>query len=187
HCHIPSSTFIHSWTSTVLYWPFLDGKIREALILRNIKVRLLISFSKETNPLTFNFVSSLKAICTEISDCSLKKFFDLESESACFIKEPKSSSLLKLNRNKYVVTERDAYIGNFDWVGTYFNQNAGAGLVINHADTGNKTSIIKQLKAVFERDWYSHYAKSSTAKILNCLIYKHSKAAVNKSAISNMN
>ncbi|KAG8123532.1 hypothetical protein E2320_018848, partial [Naja naja] len=126
---------------------FLDGKIREALILRNIKVRLLISFSKETNPLTFNFISSLKAICTEVSDCSLKvKFFDLESES------------------------------NFDWVGTYFNQNAGAGLVINHADTGNKTSIIKQLKAVFERDWYSHYAKSSTAKILNCLIYKHSKA-----------
>ncbi|XP_026561066.1 inactive phospholipase D5 isoform X1 [Pseudonaja textilis] len=170
------------------YWPFLDGKIREALILRNIKVRLLISFSKETNPLTFNFISSLKAICTEVSDCSLKvKFFDLESESACFIKEPKSSSLLKLNRNKYVVTERAAYIGNFDWVGTYFNQNAGAGLVINHADTGNKTSIVKQLKAVFERDWYSHYAKSSTAKILNCLIYKHSKAAANKSAISNMN
>lgn len=54
------------------YWPYLDGKIREALILRNIKVRLLISYSKNTDPLTVNFVSSLKAICTEVSGCSLK-------------------------------------------------------------------------------------------------------------------
>ncbi|XP_061482384.1 inactive phospholipase D5 [Rhineura floridana] len=175
-------------TNKTRYWPYLDGKIREALILRNIKVRLLISFSKETNPLTFNFVSSLKAICTEVSDCSLKvKFFDLEEESACYFKEQKNSSLLKLNRNKYVVTDRAAYIGNFDWVGTYFNQNAGAGLVINQADAGNKTSIIKQLKAVFERDWYSHWAKSSTAKIPNCLSFKHNKGAANKTAISNVN
>jgi len=54
------------------YWPFLDGKIREALVLRSIKVRLLISFSRDTDPLTFNFVSSLKAICTEVPSCSLK-------------------------------------------------------------------------------------------------------------------
>ena len=54
------------------YWPDLDGKIREALVLRSVKVRLLISFWKETDPLTFNFISSLKAICTEIANCSLK-------------------------------------------------------------------------------------------------------------------
>uniref|UniRef100_A0A8D2J7G6 Phospholipase D family member 5 n=1 Tax=Varanus komodoensis TaxID=61221 RepID=A0A8D2J7G6_VARKO len=163
-------------TNEPRYWPYLDGKIREALILRNIKVRLLISFSKETNPLTFNFVSSLKAICTEVSGCSLKvKFFDLEEENACFLKEQKNSSALKLNRNKYVVTDRAAYIGNFDWVGTYFNQNAGAGLVINQDGAGNKTSIIKQLKAVFDRDWYSHYAKSSATKIPNCSSYKQNK------------
>ncbi|KAJ6664675.1 hypothetical protein lerEdw1_006248 [Lerista edwardsae] len=167
------------------YWPYLDGKIREALILRNIKVRLLISYSKNTDPLTVNFVSSLKAICTEVSGCSLKvKFFELEEESACFFK---NTSLLKLNRNKYVVTDRAAYIGNFDWVGTYFYQNAGAGLVINQTDPGNKTSIVKQLKAVFERDWYSHYAKNSPTKNPNCLSYKHSKAAANKTAMSIMN
>uniref|UniRef100_A0A8C6YWM9 Uncharacterized protein n=1 Tax=Nothoprocta perdicaria TaxID=30464 RepID=A0A8C6YWM9_NOTPE len=59
-----------------------------------------------------------------------------------------------------MVTDGAAYIGNFDWVGNAFTQNAGAGLVINQADAGNSTSIIKQLKAVFERDWYSNYAKS---------------------------
>ncbi|XP_072849265.2 inactive phospholipase D5 isoform X1 [Pogona vitticeps] len=172
-------------TNETRYWPYLDGKIREALILRNIKVRLLISCSKETNPLTFNFVSSLKAICLMGSSCNLKvKFFDLEEECAFTCKDNKNSSVLKLNRNKYVVTDRSAYIGNFDWVGTYFHQNAGAGLVINQADAGNKTGIIKQLKAVFERDWHSHYAKSSPTK--NCSGYKQNKAAANKTAITNV-
>ncbi|XP_053157435.1 inactive phospholipase D5 isoform X3 [Hemicordylus capensis] len=164
------------------YWPYLDGKIREALILRKIKVRLLISSSKNTDPLTFNFISSLKAICTEVSGCCLKvKFFELEEESTCFFK---NTSLLKLNRNKYVVTDRAAYIGNFDWVGTYFNQNAGAGLVINQGNMGNKTSIVTQLKAVFERDWFSHYAKNSPTKISDCLSYK---AAANKTVMNNVN
>ncbi|XP_006135250.1 inactive phospholipase D5 isoform X2 [Pelodiscus sinensis] len=168
------------------YWPYLDGKIREALVLRNIKVRLLISFSKDTDPLTFNFVSSLKAICTEVPSCSLKvKFFDLEEENVCFLKEQKNTSLPKLNRNKYMVTDGAAYIGNFDWVGNDFTQNAGAGLVINQAEVGNNTSIIKQLKAVFERDWYSHYAKSlQPTKIPTCLNHKLNKAVANKTAMN---
>uniref|UniRef100_A0A8D0FZU8 PLD-like domain-containing protein n=1 Tax=Strix occidentalis caurina TaxID=311401 RepID=A0A8D0FZU8_STROC len=158
------------------YWPYLDGKIREALVLRSIKVRLLISFSRDTDPLTFNFVSSLKAICTEVPSCSLK------------VVKQKNTSLPRLNRNKYMVTDGAAYIGNFDWVGNAFTQNAGAGLVINQADAGNSTSIIKQLKAVFERDWYSHYAKSlQPTKIPNCFNHKLNKATSNKTAMSNVN
>lgn len=41
----------------------------------------------------------------------MQKFFDLEEESACYFKEQKNSSLPKLNRNKYVVTDTAAYIG----------------------------------------------------------------------------
>ncbi|XP_043860013.1 inactive phospholipase D5 isoform X2 [Dromiciops gliroides] len=168
------------------YWPDLDGKIREALVLRRVKVRLLISFWKETDPLTFNFVSSLKAICTEIANCSLKvKFFDLEKESACSTKEQKNNSLPKLNRNKYMVTDGAAYIGNFDWVGNDFTQNAGTGLVINQADVENGTSIIRQLKGVFERDWYSPYAKNlQPTKQPNCSSHKLNKLATNKTAVA---
>ncbi|XP_031822831.1 inactive phospholipase D5 isoform X3 [Sarcophilus harrisii] len=168
------------------YWPDLDGKIREALVLRRVKVRLLISFWKETDPLTFNFVSSLKAICTEIANCSLKvKFFDLEKESACFTKEQKNNSFPKLNRNKYMVTDGAAYIGNFDWVGNDFTQNAGTGLVINQADVENSTSIIRQLKGVFERDWYSPYAKNlQPTKQPNCSSHKLNKLTTNKTAVA---
>uniref|UniRef100_A0A663ELG5 Uncharacterized protein n=1 Tax=Aquila chrysaetos chrysaetos TaxID=223781 RepID=A0A663ELG5_AQUCH len=67
-------------------------------------------------------------------------------------------------------TEKADEESNFDWVGNAFTQNAGAGLVINQADAGNSTSIIKQLKAVFERDWYSHYAKS--LQLFYCLVWQ---------------
>lgn len=61
------------------------------------------------------------------------------------------------------------FAGNFDWVGNDFTQNAGTGLVINQADVTNDTSIIKQLKDVFERDWYSPYARSlQPTKQPNC-------------------
>ncbi|XDB58478.1 hypothetical protein AB1E18_011891 [Capra hircus] len=161
---------ISSTSTKRTYWPDLDGKIREALVLRSVKVRLLISFWKETDPLTFNFISSLKAICTEIANCSLKvKFFDLERENVCITKEQRNHAFPRLNRNKYMVTDGAAYIGNFDWVGNDFTQNAGTGLVINQADVRNNTSIIKQLKDVFERDWYSPYARSlQPAKQPNC-------------------
>uniref|UniRef100_A0A8C4W0M3 Uncharacterized protein n=1 Tax=Gopherus evgoodei TaxID=1825980 RepID=A0A8C4W0M3_9SAUR len=77
------------------------------------------------------------------------------------------------------------FIGNFDWVGNDFTQNAGAGIVINQADVANNTSIVKQLKAVFERDWYSHYAKSlQPTKIPNCLNYKLNKAVASKTAMN---
>ncbi|XP_077617932.1 inactive phospholipase D5 isoform X3 [Crocuta crocuta] len=176
---------ISSTSTKRTYWPDLDGKIREALVLRSVKVRLLISFWKETDPLTFNFISSLKAICTEIANCSLKvKFFDLERENVCASKEHKDHAFPKLNRNKYMVTDGAAYIGNFDWVGNDFTQNAGTGLVINQADVRNNRSIIKQLKDVFERDWYSPYARTlQPTKQPNCSSLFRLKPASSKSAM----
>ncbi|KAH0510912.1 Inactive phospholipase D5 [Microtus ochrogaster] len=178
---------ISSTSTKRTYWPDLDGKIREALVLRSVKVRLLISFWKETDPLTFNFISSLKAICTEIANCSLKvKFFDLERENACATKEQKNQTFPKLNRNKYMVTDGAAYIGNFDWVGNDFTQNAGTGLVINQADARDNRSIIKQLKDVFERDWYSPYAKSlQPTKQPNCSNLSKRKSPSSQAANDN--
>ncbi|XP_057626601.1 inactive phospholipase D5 isoform X1 [Chionomys nivalis] len=180
---------ISSTSTKRTYWPDLDGKIREALVLRSVKVRLLISFWKETDPLTFNFISSLKAICTEIANCSLKvKFFDLERENACATKEQKNQTFPKLNRNKYMVTDGAAYIGNFDWVGNDFTQNAGTGLVINQADARDNRSIIKQLKDVFERDWYSPYAKSlQPTKQPNCSNLPKRKSPSSQAANDNAN
>ncbi|XP_069092660.1 inactive phospholipase D5 [Pleurodeles waltl] len=173
------------------YWPYLDGKIREALVLRRIKVRLLISCWKDTHPLTFNFVTSLKAVCSELPDCSLEaKVYILERPKLFAPKELRNASFPRINRSKYMVTDRAAYIGNFDWVGNEFTHNAGVGLVIKETDMMNDrngTSIIEQLKAVFERDWYSRHARSLQAsKIPDCLKQKLFRLVPNKTDTGNL-
>ncbi|XP_048865184.1 inactive phospholipase D5 isoform X1 [Brienomyrus brachyistius] len=146
------------------YWSRIDEMLREALILRAIKVRLLISCSKQTHPLTFNFVWSLKTLCMELANCTLQvKFFNP--------REQKDGTQLGINHNKFMVTDSSVYIGNFDWVGNEFLYNAGVGLVISQAEgvEERNTTIVEQVKAAFERDWYSRHTKSLQAnKIPEC-------------------
>ncbi|XP_049577240.1 inactive phospholipase D5 isoform X1 [Syngnathus scovelli] len=136
-------------TSVTRYWSPLDEMIREAVILRGIKVRLLISFWKNTHPLTFNFVTSLKSLCVQLNNCSLEvRFFSH--------KEKKDDIQHGLNHNKYMLTDNAFYIGNHNWVGNDFSKNGGVGLVALMKNDGGK--IMEQMKAVFERDWI--YSKS---------------------------
>uniref|UniRef100_A0A3P9MTF3 Phospholipase D family member 5 n=1 Tax=Poecilia reticulata TaxID=8081 RepID=A0A3P9MTF3_POERE len=91
-------------TSVTRYWSPIDELIREAVVLRGVKVRLLISFWKKTHPLTFNFVTSLKTLCMQLHNCSLEvRFFSH--------KEQKEDFQLGLNHNKYMVTDNAVYLG----------------------------------------------------------------------------
>ncbi|XP_072526848.1 inactive phospholipase D5-like isoform X2 [Salminus brasiliensis] len=137
------------------YWSRIDGMLREALILKHIKIRLLISCREQTHPLTFNFLWSLKSLCMEMSNCSMEvKFF-----SPRLLED---GSLSGINHHRYMVTDNSVYIGNFDWVANEFMYNAGVGLVISKADDVNERSstVVEQAKAVFERDWRSTYSKT---------------------------
>ncbi|XP_062390886.1 inactive phospholipase D5 [Sardina pilchardus] len=142
-------------SSRGLYWSAIDEGLREALVLRRVSVRLLVSLWERTHPYTFNFVSSLTSLCLQLMDCNLEvKFFSAD--------EGQHRTDEGLNHNKYMVTDNALYIGNLDWVGNDFAFNAGTGLVIkpidDHLDSG--PSILDQMKAAFERDWFSQYAKS---------------------------
>ncbi|XP_072239868.1 inactive phospholipase D5 [Leuresthes tenuis] len=142
-------------TAITRYWSSIDEVIREAVVLRGVRVRLLISFWKKTHPLTFNFVTSLKSLCMQLHNCSLEvRFFSH--------KEQKDDFQLGLNHNKYMVTDNAVYLGNHDWVGSDFAVNAGVGLVFkikdNPKDRG--VTVLEHIKAAFERDWRSRYAKS---------------------------
>ncbi|XP_067440042.1 inactive phospholipase D5 [Thunnus thynnus] len=143
-------------TSVTRYWSPIDEVIREAVVVRGVRVRLLISFWKKTHPLTFNFVTSLKSLCMHLHNCSLEvKFFSHN-------KEQKDDVQHGLNHNKYVVTDSALYVGNHDWVGSDFAINAGVGLMVKMKNnlTDSRLSILEQVKAAFERDWRSRYAKS---------------------------
>ncbi|MEQ2227717.1 hypothetical protein ILYODFUR_001120 [Ilyodon furcidens] len=154
------------------YWSDIENLLREALILRKVRIRLLISCWEETHPLTFNFIWSLKSLCMEQANCSLEaKFFNLQRDG----------SLSGMNHNRFMVTDRAIYIGNLDWVGEEFTSNAGAGLVISHPAnvTERNFTVVEQLQAVFERDWFSRYANTlQTNKIPVC-----GKQQINKSVL----
>ncbi|XP_053713968.1 inactive phospholipase D5 isoform X1 [Synchiropus splendidus] len=134
------------------YWSPLDEAIREAVVLRGVRVRLLISFWEKTHPLTFNFVASLKSLCMHLQNCSVEvRFF--------WHKEQTEDDHYNPNHNKYVVTDNALYVGNHDWVGSNFAVNAGVGLVIK-MENHFRAQLREQVKAAFERDWLSRYAKS---------------------------
>ncbi|KAJ8387327.1 hypothetical protein AAFF_G00158230 [Aldrovandia affinis] len=146
------------------YWSRIDGMLREALILRGIKVRLLVSCWKHTHPFTFNFLWSLKSLCMDMPNCSLEvKFFSL--------KDQRNVTSQGVNRNKFMVTDSAVYIGNVDWVGNEFVYNAGAGLVISQAEglEERNATVVEQVKVAFERDWHSRHTKSLQAnKVPDC-------------------
>lgn len=64
--------FVFVFVTVPRYWSRIDGLIREALILRKVRVRLLISCWEKTHPLTFNFIWSLRSLCMDQANCSLE-------------------------------------------------------------------------------------------------------------------
>uniref|UniRef100_A0AAY4EV63 PLD-like domain-containing protein n=1 Tax=Denticeps clupeoides TaxID=299321 RepID=A0AAY4EV63_9TELE len=147
------------------YWSIIDEALREALVLRRVRVYLLISLWKKTHPLTYNFVTSLKSLCLGLENCSLDvKFFSGPEENYRSNRKKR-----EVNNNKYIVTDNSLYIGNLDWVGNEFTFNAGNGLVIKSAEgkLEGRPTILDQVKAAFERDWFSHDAKRLQDLILS--------------------
>lgn len=94
----------------------------------------------------------------EQANCSMEaKFFNPRLQ--------RDGSLQGINHNRFMVTDRGLYLGNLDWVGNEFTFNAGAGLVISQSEgvEDRNSTVVEQLQAAFERDWYSRYARSLQA------------------------
>ncbi|XDV51032.1 hypothetical protein PO909_019988 [Leuciscus waleckii] len=135
------------------YWSQIDNMLREALVLKGrLEVRVLISCGVETEPLTRNFLWSLKALCVESLRCSLEAKFFVPREQS-------DGRLSRINRSRFMVTDSSVYLGNLNWVGKEIGFSAGVGVVIRQGLTGNIT-VVERMKAVFERDWHSHYSKA---------------------------
>nr|XP_045361712.1 5'-3' exonuclease PLD4 isoform X4 [Camelus bactrianus] len=67
----------------------------------------------------------------------------------------------RANHSKFMVTEKTAYIGTSNWSEDYFSSTSGVGLVVTQRASGAQpgvTTVQKQLRQLFERDWSSPYA-----------------------------
>ncbi|XP_039992390.1 5'-3' exonuclease PLD4 [Xiphias gladius] len=138
------------------YWPFIDDAIRMAAFERRVKIRMLISCGRDSDPAMLPFLQSLASLDRPHQDINIQvKLYIVPVGNQSHI--PYS----RVNHNKYMVTDKVAYIGTSNWSGDYFLTTAGVGLVISqhapHPVWKNKT-LHSQLRAVFGRDWHSEFA-----------------------------
>ncbi|KAM8915504.1 5'-3' exonuclease PLD4 isoform 1-T2 [Spinachia spinachia] len=138
------------------YWPFIDDAIRTAAFERRVKIRMLISCGRDSDPAMLPFLKSLSLMDSPHHNISIQiKLYTVPVGNQSDI--PYS----RVNHNKYMVTDKVAYIGTSNWSGDYFLTTAGVGLVISqHAPHPVwKTKALQgQLRAVFDRDWYSQFS-----------------------------
>ncbi|XP_053577736.1 5'-3' exonuclease PLD3 [Bombina bombina] len=138
------------------FWPEIDDHLRKAVYEKRINVRLLISCWKNSNPAMFPFLTSLAALNSTKSHYNIEvKIFVVPATP-----EQKKIPFARVNHNKYMVTDRVAYIGTSNWAGDYFIRTAGAAIVVNQTSSTNTSDNIQnQLRAVFDRDWNSNYSR----------------------------
>ncbi|KAK7868202.1 hypothetical protein R5R35_000608 [Gryllus longicercus] len=144
------------YTAKSRLWTDIDDALRAAAINRNIHVRLLISLWNHTRPAIPHFLNSLRALSGAYKNVLVEvKMFVVPSTP-----EQKKIPFARVNHNKYMVTDKTAYIGTSNWSGDYFINTAGVGLVVSESNNeSDDNSLRAQLQSVFERDWNSSYAQ----------------------------
>ncbi|XP_069501314.1 5'-3' exonuclease PLD3-like isoform X2 [Ambystoma mexicanum] len=139
------------------FWPVIDDRLRSAACDRGVMVRLLVSCWSHSNRDMFIFLESLSVLSHAPLRCPIEvKLFVVPATE-----KQKTFPFTRVNHNKYMVTDRIAYIGTSNWSEDYFSNTAGVGVIINQTGSGVAASLTAQgqLKAVFLRDWNSEYTR----------------------------
>ncbi|KAM9514642.1 5'-3' exonuclease PLD3 [Guaruba guarouba] len=148
---LPTTEFSHPQR----FWPAIDNGLRRAVVERRVRVRLLVGCWRHSQATMFPFLKSLAAIADNWTRYSVAVRLFMVPASAAQAQIPYA----RVNHNKYMVTEKAAYIGTSNWSGDYFTRTAGSALVVNQTVSADGTGTIReQLEAVFERDWSSQYS-----------------------------
>ncbi|CAM5155009.1 unnamed protein product [Natator depressus] len=157
--YVPQCTFCQPKR----FWPVIDDALRAAACNRHVKVRLLISCWQHSDQSMFLFLESLSILSREPLGCPIEvKLFVVPA-----LVEQKLIPFSRVNHNKYMVTDRLAYIGTSNWSEDYFTNTAGVGLIINQSEAApgvTQLTLREQLEAVFHRDWSSSYSQPLSPK-----------------------
>ncbi|XP_038267314.1 5'-3' exonuclease PLD3-like isoform X2 [Dermochelys coriacea] len=157
--YVPQCTFCQPKR----FWPVIDDVLRAAACNRHVKVRLLISCWQHSDQSMFLFLESLRVLSREPLGCPIEvKLFVVPA-----LVKQKLIPFSRVNHNKYMVTDRLAYIGTSNWSEDFFTNTAGVGLIINQSEAApgvTQLTLREQLEAVFHRDWSSSYSQPLSPK-----------------------
>ncbi|KAK9391138.1 phospholipase D3-like [Crotalus adamanteus] len=136
------------------FWPVIDDALRTAACNKGVSVRLLISCWQHSRQTMFVFLESLTVLRRKPLHCPIEvKLFVVPTEG-------REIPYAHVNHNKYMVTDRIAYVGTSNWSEDYFLHTTGVGLIINQshvAPEAQSYTLRQQLVDVFVRDWDSAY------------------------------
>ncbi|XP_027494143.1 phospholipase D4 [Corapipo altera] len=150
--YFPTSRFAHPRR----YWPTIDNALRRAAFNHRVQVRLLVSCWTSSDPAMLNYLRSLRALNNPHAH--------IRVDVKLFIVPVLNHTNIpygRVNHNKYMVTDKVAYIGTSNWSEDYFTNTAGVGLIIKQNWTNlqrRQLPVQEQVKNLFERDWNSKYA-----------------------------
>jgi len=153
------------YTPHPIFWPVIDDALRAAAINRGVSVCLLISHWAHTRPVITRYLTSLTSLAGNHPRVDIQvKMFTVPS----FTPEQEKIPFGRVNHNKYMVTDKQGYIGTSNWSGDYFISTGGVGFVF----TG---PIREQLEDIFSRDWNSVYAGDIKIndKNVTSVLYNH--------------
>jgi len=164
------------YSKELTFWPAIDDQLTRDAFEHNVEVRLLISQWKHSSPKMFGYLKSLQSFTSSCRKGKiLVKIFTVPSFSVRQSKIP----FARVNHNKYMVTDKSAYVGTSNWSGDYFTNTAGVGFVVTPKGNGSSNSSLytnanssnkndgdrveennfrSDLAQIFERDWNSSYA-----------------------------
>lgn len=139
------------------YWPVIDDALRRAAFDRGVSVKLLISYWNNTweeMPLYLKSLNILRYFKFGVHTNIEVRMFVVPA----FTESQKKIPFARVNHNKYMVTDKTAYIGTSNWSGDYFIDTGGIGLVVNQNVTEEPGNVRLQLENIFYRDWDSKYS-----------------------------
>ncbi|NXV53569.1 PLD3 Phospholipase, partial [Uria aalge] len=89
------------------FWPAIDDRLRRAAFERGVKVRLLAACWPHSRAAMFPFLASLAALADNRTGCAVEVRLFVVPASAAQARIPYA----RVNHNKYMVTEKAAYVG----------------------------------------------------------------------------
>lgn len=138
------------------YWPIIDDALRSAVFDRGVELRLLVGLMPHdlTRADEFHYLASLAALNGSGSAGNVRSNAKLFIIPA-YTPAQKKLNYARVNHAKFLVTEKHAYLSTSNWSGDYFTSTGGVSFIMR----GKTCNICSQMRAVFDRDWYSQYTK----------------------------
>eukprot|EP00727_Mastigamoeba_balamuthi_P008344 m51a1_g4131 putative phospholipase d3 (630) ;mRNA; f:191122-195018 len=136
--YMPASEFMRP----NFYWPVLDDAMRDAAF-RGVQVRFLVSRWNHTKSDMAMYLRSLDSLSPRIS----VRWFVVPD----FAGGPQVP-FTRVNHAKFLATEGECVVANWNWSADYFVSTGGVALVVRNA------AVAAAVDAVFERDWSSAYS-----------------------------